>query len=121
MQHLISQKKLSEKDMMNMIEKSYEILSYIQEKTKVDSFLVVGSNLYSNIVDFINLYNSKFKNMNNDILTINGLLDGISVVEKDNKQEQPSITSDILYNDKEPINLKLDIPFHDEVCEFTKL
>ena len=59
--------------------------------------------------------------MTNNILTINGLLDGISVVEKDNKQEQPSIVTDMLYNDKEPINLKLDIPFHDEVCEFTKL
>jgi hypothetical protein len=121
MQHLISQKKLSEKDMMNMIERSYEILSYIQEKTKINSFLVVGSNLYSHIVDFINLYNSKFKTMNNDTLTINGLLDGISVVEKDNTQNKPCIQSDILYNDKEPFNLKLDIPFHDEVCEFTKL
>ena len=59
--------------------------------------------------------------MNNDTLTINGLLDGISVVENDNKQEQACIASDILYNDQEPIDLKLDIPFHDEVCEFTKI
>lgn len=48
-------------------------------------------------------------------------MDGISVIEKDNKEEKPHITSDMLYNDKEPINLKLDIPFHDEVCEFTPL
>lgn len=59
--------------------------------------------------------------IDDDKITINGLMDGISVIEKDNKQEHPSIASDILYNDKEPINLKLDIPFHDEVCEFTPL
>ena len=59
--------------------------------------------------------------MTKEKITINGLLDGISVVEKDNKQEQACIASDILYNDQEPIDLKLDIPFHDEVCEFTPL
>jgi hypothetical protein len=59
--------------------------------------------------------------MNNDTVTINGLIDGISVVENDNKQVTPHILSDILYNDKEPIDLRLDIPFHDEVCEFTKI
>ena len=59
--------------------------------------------------------------MNKKTLTINGLLDGISVIDKDNKEEKPHIASDMLYNEKEPINLKLDIPFHDEVCEFTPL
>jgi len=59
--------------------------------------------------------------MNKETLTKNGLLEGISVLEKDNKQEHPSIATDILYNDKEPFDLKLDIPFHDEVCEFTPL
>lgn len=43
--------------------------------------------------------------MNNDTITINGLLDGISVVEKDNTQNKPCIQSDILYNDKEPITI----------------
>ena len=61
------------------------------------------------------------KFMKQETATINGLVDGISVVENDNKQEQTCITSDILYNDKEPIDLRLDIPFHDEVCEFTKI
>jgi hypothetical protein len=51
--------------------------------------------------------------------TINGLLDGISVLEKDNTEEKPCNVSDIIYNDQEPY--KLDIPFHDEICEFTKI
>ena len=38
-------------------------------------------------------------------LTINGLLDGISVIEKDNISNQ-LLRSDILFNDQEPINLK---------------
>jgi len=37
--------------------------------------------------------------------TINGLIDGISVVEKDNIVNISSY-SDILFNDKEPIDLK---------------
>lgn len=43
--------------------------------------------------------------MNNDKITINGLMDGISVVENDNTQNTPCIQSDILYNDKEPITI----------------
>lgn len=53
--------------------------------------------------------------MNKETLTINGLMDGISVIEKDNEQQQSYVDSDMLYNDREAIDLKLDIPFHDEV------
>jgi hypothetical protein len=53
--------------------------------------------------------------MNKETITINGLMDGISVIEKDNERVTPHILSDILYNDKEPIDLKLDILFHDIV------
>lgn len=41
--------------------------------------------------------------MNN--VTINGLLEGISVVEKDNNMNSFPL-SDILFNDKEPADLK---------------
>ena len=46
--------------------------------------------------------------MKQETVTINGLVDGISVVEKDNTNEQPSVQTDILYNDHEPYNLNLD-------------
>jgi hypothetical protein len=47
--------------------------------------------------------------MSNDKVTINGLLDGISVLEKDNTNEQPSYpSSDRIYNDQEPINLGIE-------------
>jgi hypothetical protein len=55
----------------------------------------------------------------NNKATINGLLDGISVLENNNTNEQPCNPSDRVYNDQEPY--KLDIPFHDEICEFTKI
>lgn len=58
--------------------------------------------------------------MNNKI-TINGLMDGISSVEKDNVENKPCIQSDILYNDQEPIDFKLDVTLQDEDCEFTKI
>lgn len=41
--------------------------------------------------------------MNKEMITINGLLDGISVVENNNKEETPHIPSDMLYNKNEPI------------------
>ena len=41
----------------------------------------------------------------NNTITVNGLVDGISVVEKDNKKEQPHVLSDSIYNDEEPIEL----------------
>ena len=44
----------------------------------------------------------------NDELTINGLLDGISVLEKDNTEEKPCSVSDIVYNDREPISLGIE-------------
>ena len=40
-----------------------------------------------------------------NIATINGLIDGISVVEKDNTSNN-SFYSDMLFNDNEPIDLK---------------
>jgi hypothetical protein len=43
----------------------------------------------------------------NNIATINGLIDGISVLEN-NRLEEPAFTSDILYNDKEPISFDID-------------
>ena len=46
--------------------------------------------------------------MNQNTITINGLVDGISVVEKDNTNEQPSVQTDMLYNDQEPYSLELD-------------
>ena len=46
--------------------------------------------------------------MNNDKLTINGLLDGISVLEKDNTEEKPCNVSDIVYNDREPISFGIE-------------
>ena len=47
--------------------------------------------------------------MNNDKLTINGLLDGISVLENNNTNEQPSYPSDRIYNDQEPISFGIEL------------
>ena len=47
----------------------------------------------------------------NNTTTINGLIDGISVVEN-NKNEQPFYKSDILYNDKEPITFNIEDIFY---------
>ena len=52
--------------------------------------------------------------MKNELLTVNGLMDGISVLEKDSKKELPNYKSDILYNDKEPIDLDLQGLYYDE-------
>jgi len=46
--------------------------------------------------------------MKQETATINGLVDGISVVEKDNTNEQPSVQTDMLYNDQEPFDLNLN-------------
>ena len=46
--------------------------------------------------------------MNNDKLTINGLLDGISVLENDNTEEKPCSPSDRVYNDQEPISFGIE-------------
>lgn len=51
----------------------------------------------------------------NNIATINGLVDGISFLEN-NKSEQPALQSDILYNDREPIDLDLQGIYYDEGC-----
>lgn len=52
--------------------------------------------------------------MKNEFLTVNGLMDGISVLEKDSKKELPNYKSDILYNDKEPIDLDLQGLYYEE-------
>lgn len=44
---------------------------------------------------------------NKETITINGLIDGISVVENDNKQEQPFVPSDKIFNDEEPNNFEI--------------
>jgi len=44
--------------------------------------------------------------MKNELLTVNGLIDGISVIEKDSKQELPNYKSDILFNENEPVDLE---------------
>jgi len=51
--------------------------------------------------------------MKNEITTINGLKDGISVLEN-NKLEQPVLQSDVLYNDKEHLDLDLQGLYYDE-------
>jgi len=51
--------------------------------------------------------------MKNEIATINGLMDGISVLEN-NKFEQPALQSDVLYNDREPVDLDLQGLYYDE-------
>lgn len=43
--------------------------------------------------------------MENELLTVNELMELVSIVEKDSKEELPSYKSDILYNDKELINV----------------
>jgi hypothetical protein len=50
----------------------------------------------------------------NNIATINGLLDGISVLEHNNEHKQPALQSDVLYNDKEPFDLDLQELYRDE-------
>jgi hypothetical protein len=50
----------------------------------------------------------------NNTATINGLVDGISVLENDDKNQQPSYQSDILYNDKEPADLNLDELYYND-------
>jgi hypothetical protein len=52
--------------------------------------------------------------MENELLTVNGLIDGISVIEKDSKQELPNYKSDILYNDKELTDLDFQGLYYDE-------
>jgi hypothetical protein len=52
--------------------------------------------------------------MKHELLTVNGLIDGISVIEKDSKQELPNYKSDILYNDKEPTDLDFQGLYYDE-------
>jgi len=57
--------------------------------------------------------------MENNIATINGLMDGISVLEN-NKFEQPALQSDVLFNDKEPIDLNdFEYPSGSSVSEYT--
>ena len=54
-------------------------------------------------------YTYMINNMNNQTLqtlTVNGLMDGISVIENDNLPK-PYMVSDMLYNDQEPIDLNL--------------
>jgi len=52
--------------------------------------------------------------MKNELLTVNGLIDGISVIEKDSKQELPNYKSDILFNENEPVDLDLKKLYYDE-------
>lgn len=47
------------------------------------------------------------------VASINGLMDGISVLEN-NKLEQPALQTDVLYNDKEPFDLDLRGLYYDE-------
>lgn len=47
--------------------------------------------------------------MNNQNIMISGLLDGISVLEKDNTCYEPSYPSDKIYNDQEPIEFGIVI------------
>lgn len=56
----------------------------------------------------------EFTKIENHIATINGLVDGISVVENDNRNQQSSYQSDILYNDKEPADLNLDELYYND-------
>lgn len=50
----------------------------------------------------------------NNISTLNGLLDGISVLEHSNENQQPTYHSDLLYNEQEPIDLALEKLYYDE-------
>jgi len=50
----------------------------------------------------------------NNIDTINGLLDGISVLEHDNEHKQSTYHSDLLYNENEPVDLDLQGLYYDE-------
>ena len=46
--------------------------------------------------------------MNNEnIATINGLMDGISVFENDNTDQQLAFPTDKIYNDQEPYSLNV--------------
>lgn len=51
--------------------------------------------------------------MENGIAIINGLVEGISVLEN-NKHEQPALQTDVLYNDKEPLDPDLQGLYYDE-------
>ena len=51
--------------------------------------------------------------MENNISPINGLLDGISVLEN-NKLEQPAMQADVLYNDEKPFDPDLQGLYYDE-------
>lgn len=51
--------------------------------------------------------------MENNIYTINGLVDGVSVLEN-NKLKQPFVQTDVLYNVKEPFDLDLQGLYYDE-------
>ena len=51
--------------------------------------------------------------MKDNVSTINGLLDGISVLEN-NKHEHLALQTDVLYNDKEPLDLDLQGLYYDE-------
>ena len=50
----------------------------------------------------------------NNIATINGLLDGISVLEHNNEYKQLALHSDLLYNENEPVDLDLQGLYYDE-------
>jgi len=50
----------------------------------------------------------------NNIATVNGLLDGISVLEHDNEHKQSALHSDLLYNENEPVDLDLQGIYYDE-------
>lgn len=50
----------------------------------------------------------------NNIATINGLLDGISVLEHNNEYKQPAFHSDLIYNENEPVDLDLQGLYYDE-------
>ena len=55
----------------------------------------------------------EFTKIEGHIASINGLVDGISVLEN-NTPEQPALQTDILYNDKEPFDLDLRGLYYDE-------
>jgi len=50
----------------------------------------------------------------NNIATIHGLLDGISVLEHNNEYQQPAYHSDLLYDENEPVDLNLQGIYYDE-------
>ena len=50
----------------------------------------------------------------NNTAAINGLLDGISILEHNNGNELPAHHSDMLYNDNEPVDFELKVMYYDE-------